>query len=146
MDVENSFRKTQENSMESINKLFDVAQTGGAFGAPQVVEGRTVIQMAEVMVGMGVGFGVGEGSSPVVQVEGADGKTQGGEGSGGGGGGGGYSQARPVAVLIAGPEGVRVEPVIDTTKIALAMFTTLGAMAFMLSRMIGGSRGKCNCK
>jgi hypothetical protein len=30
---------------------------------------------------------------------------------------------------------VRVDPVVDATKIGLALFTTLGAMFMMLSRM-----------
>jgi len=43
-------------------------------------------------------------------------------------------------VIEIGPRGVRVEPVIDPTKIALAFFTTLGAMAMMWSRMSRGSK------
>jgi hypothetical protein len=35
---------------------------------------------------------------------------------------------RPVAVISVGPSGVRVEPVVDPTKIALAFFTMLGAL------------------
>jgi uncharacterized spore protein YtfJ len=61
-----------------------------------------------------------------------------GTGLGGGGGGGGASMARPVAVISVGPEGVQVEPVVDPTKIAIAFFTTLGSMFFMLSRMRRG--------
>jgi hypothetical protein len=40
-----------------------------------------------------------------------------------------------MAVINIGPSGVRVEPVVDVTKIGLALFTTLGAMFMMLSRM-----------
>jgi hypothetical protein len=46
--------------------------------------------------------------------------------------------ARPVAVISVGPEGVQVESVVDPTKIAIAFFTTLGSMFFMLSRMRRG--------
>ena len=61
--------------------------------------------------------------------------------SGGSGiGGGGGSAGRPVAAIIIGPEGVRVEPVVDVTKIALAVFTTAGAMLLMLGRMNSTSR------
>jgi hypothetical protein len=40
-----------------------------------------------------------------------------------------------VAVVIASPEGVRVEPVFDITKIALAGLTALGFMVGMMFRM-----------
>jgi hypothetical protein len=43
--------------------------------------------------------------------------------------------SRPVAVIIASPEGVRVEPVVDVTKIALAALTAAGFMVGMLLRM-----------
>ncbi|HET9728896.1 MAG TPA: hypothetical protein VFR41_05710, partial [Acidimicrobiia bacterium] len=34
-----------------------------------------------------------------------------------GGGGGGWSEARPVAVVEAGPDGVKVRPVVDLTRV-----------------------------
>ena len=43
---------------------------------------------------------------------------------------------RPVAAITIGPDGVSVEPIVDATKIAIALFTTIGAMALMFSRMI----------
>jgi hypothetical protein len=52
-----------------------------------------------------------------------------------GGGGGGVTLGRPVAAITIGPEGVYVEPIVDVTKIAIALFTTVGAMALMFSRM-----------
>ena len=51
-----------------------------------------------------------------------------------------YSTARPVAVISIGPDGVHVEPVVDVTKIGLAFFTTLGAMALMFSKMSRNAR------
>jgi len=33
-----------------------------------------------------------------------------------------------VAAILIGPDGVRVEPIVDPTKIAIAFFTTIGAM------------------
>lgn len=56
-------------------------------------------------------------------------------GMGGGGGGGGGASGRPVAVISVGEDGVRVEPVVDVTKIAIAFFTAFGSMAFMLAKM-----------
>ena len=48
---------------------------------------------------------------------------------------GGVAVGRPVAAISVGPNGVRVEPVVDATKIALAFFTMLGSMLIMLGRM-----------
>ena len=45
--------------------------------------------------------------------------------------------ARPVATIIVSPAGVRVEPVVDVTKIAVTLFTALGAMAISLRKMKG---------
>jgi uncharacterized spore protein YtfJ len=59
-----------------------------------------------------------------------------GSGVGYGGGGGGVTMGRPVAAIIIGPDGVTVEPIVDATKIAIALFTTIGAMALMFSRMM----------
>ncbi len=59
----------------------------------------------------------------------------GGGGSGGGGGGGGSTLARPVAAISIGPDGVHVEPIVDPTKIAIAMFTAVGAIFMSLGKM-----------
>ena len=44
--------------------------------------------------------------------------------------------SRPVAVITVGPEGTKVEPVVDPTKIAIAFFTTFAAMVISLSQVI----------
>jgi uncharacterized spore protein YtfJ len=41
--------------------------------------------------------------------------------SNGGGGGGGHHAGRPVAIIEAGPSGVRVRPVIDFTRVGLTV-------------------------
>ena len=41
--------------------------------------------------------------------------------SNGGGGGGGSHAGRPVAIIEAGPNGVRVKPVIDFTRVGLTL-------------------------
>ena len=70
------------------------------------------------------------------EVEGVEDPDVGQEsGMGGGGGGGGGASGRPVAVISVGEDGVEVEPVVDATKIALAFFTALGSMFFMLVKM-----------
>lgn len=126
--------KSQEQSAELMEKLFAVAQPGAVYSEPVTSGEFTVITASEVTVAAGFGYGIGSGTSS----EPAEGEAATGEearGLGGGGGGGGVSAARPVATISIGPRGVRVEPVVDVTKIGLALFTTLGAMLMMLGRM-----------
>jgi uncharacterized spore protein YtfJ len=52
-----------------------------------------------------------------------------------GGGGGGTALARPVAAVIITPQGIRVEPIVDVTKISIAFFTAFGAIVSMLYKM-----------
>ena len=132
--------KSQEQAVELVEKLFAVAQPGAVYSEPVAVGERTVMTASEVKVGMGFGFGTGGGAGTGPAEDEAEGKDEsqgerGGIGYGGGGGGGGVSGGRPVAVVSIGSEGVQIEPVVDVTKIALAFFTTLGSMFFMLSRM-----------
>ena len=136
--------KNQEQAVELVGKLFAVAQPGAVYSEPATVGEHTVITASEVKVGMGFGFG-GGGAAGIEAAEG-EAKSENepqdeGEGVGFGGGGGGVSGGRPVAVISIGPEGVQVEPVVDPTKIALAFFTTLGSMFFMLSKMRKASKG-----
>jgi uncharacterized spore protein YtfJ len=63
-----------------------------------------------------------------------------GAGGGGGGGGGGRILSRPVAVIIADEDGVRVEPVFDRTKVALAALTAFGFIFGMMARMSRATR------
>ena len=141
-----SIIKTQEQSMDLLEKLIATARPNAVFGHPVTGGDYTVISASEVSCGMGLGFGGGGGdngatkSEPVAEeitIEGEtpDPKAAAANGYGVGGGGGGFSTARPVAAISIGPDGVHVEPVVDVTKIGLAFFTTLGAMALMLSNM-----------
>jgi uncharacterized spore protein YtfJ len=128
--------KNLEQASQLMEKLFDVARPGAVFSQPTTAGDRTVITASEVRVGMGFGYGGGGGTGPADE-EGGEAQS----GVGGGGGGGGGSAGRPVAVISIGPEGVRVEPVVDVTKISLAMFTTLGSMFLMLRNMRRASKG-----
>jgi uncharacterized spore protein YtfJ len=138
--------KDQQQAQELLEKLIAVAQPGAVYGEPITSGDYTVITASEVSVGMGVGYGMGGGSAP----EAEEGETanpgepenqgEGARGFGGGGGGGGFSAGRPVAVISIGPDGVRVEPVRDVTKIALAFLTAAGSMLMMRSRMRAASR------
>ncbi len=109
--------RSTEQAAAVIGRLFDVAQPNAIFGKPAEYGDYTIITASEVMVGMGVGFGAGSGPT-----------EEGEEAGGGGGGGGGGSLGRPVAAIIIGQKGVRVEPIVDATKISIAFFTAIGAM------------------
>ena len=128
-----------EQAFDVVQTTFDTflesATVDAAYGNPIESGDTLIIPTAEVLsiVGFGVGSGYGSGASS---------DEQGGMGSGGGGGGGGGGRvlSRPVAVVIASPQGVRVEPVFDVTKIALAALTAGGFMAAMILRMLSPRR------
>lgn len=122
-----------DDIVSRVDGLFDVARPEAVFAPPVTVGGRTVISAAELLVGMGIGGGGGPSPAAEGQAEG--------ENAGMGAGGGGYAQSRPVAVIIIDGDGVRVEPVVDVTKLGLAAITVLGSMFFFLARMMRGSRG-----
>lgn len=117
----------QQESMELLEKLTDLTKPGAVYSEPITIENQTIITASEISLGLGFGYG----SGPTTEESAEGGPSDTGSGGGGGGGGG----ARPVAVIHVSAEGVRVEPVIDVTKVALAMFTTLGAMFLAMSRM-----------
>jgi uncharacterized spore protein YtfJ len=120
----------QQSANELMGKLFDVTRPDAVYSQPVTVGDYTVINASEYMVGMGVGYGGGGGTGPNEAA--AEGEAS---GYGGGGGGGGSTMARPVATIIITPDGVRIEPIVDVTKIAITMFTALGAMAMALRKM-----------
>ncbi|MCB9008043.1 MAG: hypothetical protein H6656_11870 [Ardenticatenaceae bacterium] len=120
----------QKSANELIGKLFDVTRPEAVFSQPLTVGEHTIITASEYTAGMGVGYGSGGGVGPATSDE-----TGEPIGYGGGGGGGGATMARPVATIIVSPSGVRVEPIVDATKIAITMFTALGAMAVAFRKM-----------
>ena len=112
----------------TLERFLDTADVKHVYGEPIQHGDTVVIPTAEVLTGLGFGAGSGFGTG------------QEGEGSGGGGGGGGRTFSRPVAVVVVSPEGVRVQEVVDPTKIALAAITAGGFMVGMLMRLISPKR------
>jgi uncharacterized spore protein YtfJ len=100
-----------EQILKAMTTIQEVASVKQVFGEPKTVGDRTVIPVAAVSYGFGFGYGRG--------TEGGNGDATPGR-EGGGGGGGGRVHARPVAVLELTPERVRVEPIVDASRIALA--------------------------
>jgi uncharacterized spore protein YtfJ len=109
---------------DTLDTFLAAGSVEAVYGSP-VEQGETlIIPAAEVLSAMG--FGVGSGTNDASEAS----------NEGGGGGGGGYVFSRPVAVVIASPEGVRIEPVVDVTKIALAGLTTGAFMLSMFLRLL----------
>ncbi len=123
---------TQERANELLGKLFDAAKPTAVYSEPVSSGEYTVITASEVTAAFGAGYGGGVGFGSE-ETEDEDNKPSG--GSGGGGGGGGSTLARPVAAISIGPDGVHVEPIVDPTKIAIAMFTAVGAIFMSLGKM-----------
>ncbi len=116
--AENSIKSSEE----IMHTFLETARVAAVYGAPVEHGDKLVIPSAEVVSAMGYGSGVGGGEG----------------GAGGGSGGGGRTFSRPVAVIISGPDGIEVEPVVDVTKIALALFTLLGFVFSLAGRMRRG--------
>jgi uncharacterized spore protein YtfJ len=123
----------QEKANELMAKLFTVTQPEVVFSPPVTAHEQTVITASEVTAGFGFGFGSGGGTAPNNNAE--EDSPAANFGGGGGGGGGGTALARPVAAVIITPQGVRVEPIVDVTKISIAFFTAFGAIVSMLYKM-----------
>ena len=113
---------------DTLDKFLDAANVYAVYGEPVYHGDTAIIPTAEVLSGMGFGVGSGYG-------RGGNDEKDTGQGGGSGGGGGGRILSRPVAVIVASPEGVRVEPVVDVTKVALAALTAAGFMVGMIARM-----------
>lgn len=128
--------QTLEDINEIMQAFIDTASVDRAYGSPVEVGDTVIIPAAENLVVMGFVAG-GFGSAEEESEQEAPTTS---EGEGGGGGGGGRTFSRPVAIIVASPGGVRVEPVFDRTKIAMAAITAAGFMAGMLFRMTRGPK------
>ena len=115
------------NVVQAISQLVSNASVETVFGRPIERDGATIIPCSEIAVG----FGMGSGTGPVDER---------GNPTGGGSGGGGGSQGRPIAVIVMSQEGVRIEPILDLTKVALAGITTGAFMLLWIGRLVGFSR------
>lgn len=81
---------------QAIGEIERMLSTKTVVGEPITVEGHTLIPL--VSIGFGFGVGAGEGNDPK-------------KGAGTGGGTGGGGGVKPVAVVIVGKDGVRLETV-----------------------------------
>jgi len=133
--------QTLDDVNSTMESFLETASVERVYGAPIEVGTTKIIPAAENLVIMGFGAGAGYGSADFESTEEKSPPGEGtGEGGGGGGGGGGRTLSRPVAVIIATPEGVRVEPVADRTKVIMAAITAAGFVAGMFLRMSRGPK------
>ena len=112
---------------ETLAKLVDAADVTKVYGRP-IKQGEVAVITASENLTF-LGFGVGAGGAG---ESGENGEA----GMGGGGGGGGRTLSRPVAIIVVTPEGAYIEPVMDTTKVAMAAITAAGFMFGMMLRML----------
>ncbi len=95
----------EDSSRATMNRGLDRLMNVGAdrvYAEPVRAGDRVVIPAASVEFSGGFGFGGDHATSS-------------------GGGGGGHHAGRPVAIIEVGPDGVRVKPVIDFTRVGLAL-------------------------
>jgi uncharacterized spore protein YtfJ len=121
-----------------IGRLLAAVEPGAVFGAPMTSGAYTVFTAAEVRTGGG--FGSGRGTGPAQVTDKATGAVTTVQSEGGGIGGGGGATGRPIAVIAIGPNGVTVQPIVDTTKVALAGITAATAILTMLFRLVAKRR------
>lgn len=133
VDVSVALPKSMDMVKTTMEKFLSAASVDAVYGEVIQSGDTQIIPTAEVLSVMGFGMGAGVGNDQVNADQGQPVQT-----SGGGGGGGGRVFSRPVAVVIASPEGVHVEPVVDVTKVALAALTAGGFILGMLLRMLRG--------
>jgi uncharacterized spore protein YtfJ len=106
---------------KTMKKFLDAGSVSAVYGEPATYGDITIIPAAEVVSVMGFGLGAGTGET--------------GKGNASGAGGGGGIQSRPVAAVVITPNGVRIEPIVDLTKVWLAGLTTAGFIFATLARM-----------
>lgn len=129
--------RAAQTAEQVLDRVARTARPDVVFGQPIERDGVTLIPCCEVALGMGMGGGSGTNPTPARRDMPGDQTTSGsGEGIGAGGG----ARGRPVAVVVITQGTVRVEPVVDVTKVALAALTTAGFMAFWVARLISATR------
>lgn len=116
---------------DTMDHFLDAGTVDAVYGEPIFHGDTMILPAAEIISAFGIGYGGGGGSAES-DKEGSTGPNYGG---GGGGGGGGRIFSRPVSVIISDADGVRVEHVMDITKLGLAALTAFGFMAGMYFRM-----------
>ena len=111
----------------TLGEIEKILSTKGVVGDPITFGGHTIIPLSSY------GFGFGAGAGGGKEVDKAD---RSGQGSGSGGGGG----IKPVAVVVIGPEGVRVEPLKRSTTDIIDKVGDV--VSRVVEKRIGSGKGK----
>jgi uncharacterized spore protein YtfJ len=111
---------------DTLEGLRSSASVDAAFGKPQEAEGRTMIPVSSVQVGMGMGFGRGITEESISDKRAADEVPP---DSGGGGG----AVARPIAMIEVTADQTLIHPIVDETKVFLAGLAFGAWVIFVLS-------------
>ena len=122
-----------EDIFQAIEEMRDKASVSAVFGEPVEVGERTIIPVADIKYGFGLGYGEGPAKSDEGEEPSAAGQ---------GGGAGGGIAARPVAVLEITDDGVKVKPVMDEGRIALAGIFTGAWFIFWTAKTLKAIFGK----
>ena len=127
-------------AFEGIEKVFKLMQPGKVFGEPVVSGEYTVITASELS--MGGGFGMGKSTFMMGNIAPKEGEEvvatdakNATPAFGMGGGGGGGSSARPIALIVIGPDGAKVQPIFDLSKLIIAWSGMWGRVLLSLVRM-----------
>lgn len=122
---------TPEEGKQLLEKLTQAASPQAVFGEPIQQGDTTVVTANAVTVGLGFGmFGFVLDRDGAQQEDHQITRNE----VNGGGGGGGSTIARPVAVISINPQGVKVTPIINVTKICLAFFATVAAIFIAINK------------
>jgi uncharacterized spore protein YtfJ len=146
-EIAESSRRQAEFAERMTGKIFAATLPGAVFSQPVVSGSVTIITASEISSGGGFGFGSGFGRAESKPGQSAQSSAEGAganvpsAGGGSGMGGGGGAMARPVAAVIIGPDGVKIQPIYDVTKVALAGLAALGTIVAIWSRSRRGRRG-----
>jgi uncharacterized spore protein YtfJ len=104
------------------------------FGDVIEVDGHRLIPVASVQYGFGMGGG--QGPTPAGPKRRA--ATEGSNAAPGGGGGGGGMRVEPVALIDLSNGRVRVEPIINFTKLAIVALVVAAWSIFWMARAANG--------
>lgn len=115
-------------NVKPIEELLARLGPKAVYGDPVQVDQVTVIPVAEVRTGFGFGGGRGRTARA-----GSQGDVEEGGGSGGGGGG----RVVPRGYIRIGPDGVRFEPILDVTRLALASFAFAAFAVYAITKALG---------
>ena len=122
-----------EDIFQAIEEMRGKASVSAVFGEPVEVGEKTIIPVADIKYGFGLGYGEGPAKR--------DGDEEPPAGNQGGGAGGGVA-ARPVAVLEITGDGVKVKPVMDEGRIALAGILTGAWFIYWTAKTLKAIFGK----